>query len=233
MAYAVDPTAETTTQSSSFLTKLKPEIRAHIYRFVLVSKEEIIVRTYIVRGQRAILHTCKKIRAEASHIFYNENKFRILPNLNHQPRHLWATKFFKAAGRENASRVKILNITFGWTTKENRLSDKAIAAGRRGVKDADNKRFLELFEGIQNLGWQYGSDLIAVGVPITGVSVERVLPLASFPARTLYIACSNEFEHALLCCWEEYRLLLQASNLGDRNPNTISLILGERRLQAA
>ncbi|KAK3704635.1 hypothetical protein LTR37_013734 [Vermiconidia calcicola] len=64
-------------QESPFFSKLAPELRNKIYRYVLVSNEEIDFSSTRFRTQTQFLHVCRQIKVEATQIFYAENTFLI------------------------------------------------------------------------------------------------------------------------------------------------------------
>ncbi|KAK5117159.1 hypothetical protein LTR85_008927 [Meristemomyces frigidus] len=68
--------SDATTQSTSRLLALPPELRDEIYRFALV--EEKIVVDATRHTTPGVLRTCRQIRKEASPIFYRENAFVVV-----------------------------------------------------------------------------------------------------------------------------------------------------------
>lgn len=57
------------------LLELPPELRNHIYEFVLVSPDEALIMKN--SSSPALLRTCRQIREEASSLYYGQNIFLI------------------------------------------------------------------------------------------------------------------------------------------------------------
>lgn len=55
------------------INKLPPEIRSHVYGFVLAERVEVTAH------QPGLLQTCRQIRSESKGIFYHDAKFEVTP----------------------------------------------------------------------------------------------------------------------------------------------------------
>lgn len=107
-------------RDSLFLSKLPAELRNRVYELVLVHRREIKVNSrQRLRDHRAILQTCKKIRQEASKIYYTRNAFRIILPMRSKPRR--QTMFFKSAEFEASQHVTKLSINFHPSEKQRKL----------------------------------------------------------------------------------------------------------------
>ncbi|KAK3712091.1 hypothetical protein LTR37_009182 [Vermiconidia calcicola] len=65
--------AKSTVPKACRLTTLPAELRNKIYRYALLSEDAIAIAA--ARSKSSLLETCKRIRHEASSIFYSENIF--------------------------------------------------------------------------------------------------------------------------------------------------------------
>lgn len=97
--------------ASQLLTALPAELRNEIWRLVLILPHRVWLNTHanVIHQQTALLKTSRQIRAEASSIFYGENKFHTSFALGRED-HL--VPWLSAIGRDNARLIHLCAIHF-------------------------------------------------------------------------------------------------------------------------
>ena len=95
------------TSSSSFVTRLPPELRNRIYRLILVANEPINIVESEIKYYTALLKTCRQLRSEASQIFFAENRFCAAFAVDAK---VTAVDWLSSIGRKQAGQITALSI---------------------------------------------------------------------------------------------------------------------------
>ncbi|KAK3704633.1 hypothetical protein LTR37_013732 [Vermiconidia calcicola] len=139
----------TTTERFS---RLPAEIRNGIYSYALTFSEPIEVSKQDIRSRTALLRVCNQIRSEASTIFYKSNDFRV-SDIEAQTEDV--ATFLDLAGKENASCITKLTLSFDMIPKLQTLIDQALiddSFAPNGFSLRVIKTSREMFETLSHAG---------------------------------------------------------------------------------